>query len=201
MRSKPEATVLVISVSAFLADEGPMAFTNEANHSREQLMKATIKRRVREIVFIADHTKHLSSSQSKYGLPLLNDYRQRHKERSRRIRRSLVNRFFTTTRDPTTLIRRDITNRLPNEISVWRGPTSLRVLTVNMKTQLHQLHEKNAAMARRRRRMGGVWPTSDCLDASWCLRFSIAMLAQKTPPDLLIGGVFVYRWRYLLSRW
>lgn len=70
---EPTATVVVSTVNGFLPDEGPYAPHAQAAANRYNLLDAAIHANAREIIFVADYTKHYESKRREYGLPIFNE--------------------------------------------------------------------------------------------------------------------------------
>ncbi len=70
---EPTATVVVSTVNGFLPDEGPYAPNAQAATNRYNLLDAALHANAREIIFVADYTKHYENKRKEYGLPIFNE--------------------------------------------------------------------------------------------------------------------------------
>ena len=68
----PQATVVVMPVSGILPEEGPYGLEDQTRQLNRSIIDSSVKQRVRQLVFIADHSKHREDDRSKYGLPIMN---------------------------------------------------------------------------------------------------------------------------------
>lgn len=74
IQMKPRATVVVMSVSGFLPDFGPYATQGNVAALKHSIIEDSIgpdvKEPVQELVFVTDHSKHLSKKAAQYGVPI-----------------------------------------------------------------------------------------------------------------------------------
>ena len=68
----PAATVVVMPVSGILPEEGPYGLEDQTRRLKEVIIKSGLRHGIRQLVFIADYTKHRRADKNKYGLPVLN---------------------------------------------------------------------------------------------------------------------------------
>jgi hypothetical protein len=68
--SDPGATAVIMPVSGFLPENGPFAEDGDAVRMKRAIIEDSLKSQVRELIFVADYTKHLESMQRTYGVPV-----------------------------------------------------------------------------------------------------------------------------------
>ncbi|MAG93545.1 MAG: hypothetical protein CMJ48_07330 [Planctomycetaceae bacterium] len=68
--SQPRATVVISSVNGLLPDKGPFAPDGPAAAMRAAMLYAAIQADVRQVVFVADYSKHRPSQQHLYSVPM-----------------------------------------------------------------------------------------------------------------------------------
>ncbi|WP_417385527.1 hypothetical protein [Gimesia sp.] len=68
--NNPKATVVVISVNGLLPDDGPFSKDGDTYGVKKQIIDSAIEANVREIVFVADYTKHQQNNREQYGIPI-----------------------------------------------------------------------------------------------------------------------------------
>jgi len=75
IQDKPEATVVIIPVRGILPDVGPYGMEDQTRMLKKVIIDLSVgkqaRRKVRQLVFIADYSKHRKSDCDKYGLPIL----------------------------------------------------------------------------------------------------------------------------------
>ncbi len=66
----PGATIVIIPVNGLLPKDGPFAEDGDAMKFKLSTIRDSLASNVRQLIFVADHSKHLDTHQSIYGLPI-----------------------------------------------------------------------------------------------------------------------------------
>ncbi|MDY0168825.1 MAG: hypothetical protein RBS80_19930 [Thermoguttaceae bacterium] len=73
IQDRPQATVIVMPVTGLLPEEGPFALAEETGALKLSIIRDGLDSGVRELVFVADYSKHLESElrSDRYGKPIM----------------------------------------------------------------------------------------------------------------------------------
>ncbi|OHB68005.1 MAG: hypothetical protein A2V70_06685 [Planctomycetes bacterium RBG_13_63_9] len=69
LSADPPATVVIMTVSRLTADQGPEV-SGETGSIKAEIIRDSLKNRVRELIFVADYTKHIEPDGGYAGVPI-----------------------------------------------------------------------------------------------------------------------------------